>query len=59
MVRAQTVGVHPKFISMIRELIGERMGVVAERRALGAIQPCPDVCPVDCCLSGRPLKSLS
>lgn len=57
MVRAQTVGVHPKFISMIRELIGERMGLVAERRALGSLAPCPDICPADCCLSGRPQKA--
>ena len=57
MVRASTVGLHPKFISMIRELIGERMGLVAERRALGVLTPCPDVCPVNCCLSGRPQKA--
>lgn len=56
MVRAATVGVHPKFVSMIRELIGERMGLIAERRALGVLAPCPDVCPVDCCLSGRPSR---
>jgi ferrochelatase len=57
MVRAPTVGVHPKFVAMIRELIGERMGLVAERRALGVLASCPDVCPVDCCLSGRPQKA--
>lgn len=57
MVRAQTVGVHPKFISMIRELIGERMGLVARRRALGVLEPCPDICPADCCLPGRPQKA--
>lgn len=59
MVRAPTVGVHPKFVAMIRELIGERMGLVDQRRALGGLEPCPDVCPVDCCLSGRPQKPLS
>ncbi|HUY90008.1 MAG TPA: ferrochelatase [Pirellulales bacterium] len=54
MVRAATVGLHPKFIAMIRELIGERMGLVAERRALGVLELCPDVCPDDCCRSGFP-----
>ena len=31
MVRAGTVGVHPKFIAMIRELIAERMGLCVPR----------------------------
>ena len=35
MSRAKTVGVHPKFIGMIRELILERMTPGLERRALG------------------------
>src|ERR1700676_2816668 len=37
MVRAQTVGVHPKFIGMIRELIVERMTPGVQRRALGSL----------------------
>jgi ferrochelatase len=48
MVRAKTVGVHPKFIAMIHELIVERTDG-AERRALGSLGPRPDVCPEDCC----------
>lgn len=48
MVRAKTVGVHPKFIAMIRELILERTAG-AERRALGSHGPRPDVCAEDCC----------
>jgi len=48
MVRAGTVGVHPKIIAMIRELILERMGR-AERRALGRFPPAPDECAADCC----------
>ncbi|MGO9088905.1 MAG: ferrochelatase [Candidatus Sulfotelmatobacter sp.] len=48
MVRAKTVGVHPKFIAMIRELILERTAG-AERRALGSLGPRPDVCAEDCC----------
>src|SRR5260370_6301470 len=35
MTRGKTVGVHPKFIGMIRELIVERMNPGAERRAGG------------------------
>ncbi|MGP0019020.1 MAG: ferrochelatase [Candidatus Sulfotelmatobacter sp.] len=49
MVRAKTVGVHPKFIAMIRELILERMNPGAERRALGSLGPRQDVCEENCC----------
>ena len=52
MVRAATVGTHPEFIRMIRELIQERFDPTLPRRALGAYPPSHDVCPVDCCLSG-------
>jgi ferrochelatase len=58
MVRAKTVGVHPQFIGMIRELILERMSPGVERRALGSLGPRQDVCTQDCCpapqRSGRP-----
>jgi len=60
MVRAKTVGVHPTFISMIRELILERITPGAERRALGSLGPRPDVCAEDCCPApqrpGRPAE---
>jgi ferrochelatase len=46
--RAKTVGVHPKFIATIRELILERTSG-AEKRALGALGPRQDVCAEDCC----------
>jgi len=49
MVRAKTVGVHPRFVAMIRELIVERMTPNAERRALGSLGPRPDVCAENCC----------
>jgi ferrochelatase len=49
MVRAGTVGTHPKFVSMIRELIVERMGKTGERVAIGTLGPSHDVCPEDCC----------
>ncbi len=49
LTRAETVGTHPAFIAMIRELIEERMGRVTLRQALGKRGPSPDVCPPDCC----------
>jgi ferrochelatase len=49
MTRAKTVGVHPKFIGMIRELIVERMNAGTERRATGSLGPRADVCGEDCC----------
>ncbi|MGA2376308.1 MAG: ferrochelatase [Candidatus Sulfotelmatobacter sp.] len=52
MTRAKTVGVHPKFIGMIRELIVERMNPGSERKALGSLGPRADICAEDCC-SGR------
>jgi ferrochelatase len=51
MVRAATVGTHPRFVQMIRELIEERMSESPERLALGSLGPSHDVCPEDCCLS--------
>jgi ferrochelatase len=50
MQRAATVGVHPRFIRMIRELIVERIDGAAERPALGSLGASHDVCPADCCL---------
>jgi ferrochelatase len=48
MARAKTVGVHPKFIAMIRELILERTAGT-ERRALGSLGPRQDICEENCC----------
>jgi protoporphyrin/coproporphyrin ferrochelatase len=53
MERAGTVGTHPRFIRMIRELIVERIEGRSERPALGTLGPSHDVCQVDCCPSGR------
>ena len=52
MIRASTVGAHPQFVRMIRELILERMDADTPRRALGHFPPPHDVCPADCCLPG-------
>jgi protoporphyrin/coproporphyrin ferrochelatase len=58
MTRAKTVGVHPKLVSMIRELVLERTSPGTERRALGSLGPRRDVCAEDCCPApqrpGRP-----
>jgi ferrochelatase len=50
LVRAATVGTHPRFVRMIRELVEERMAPGADRPALGELGPSHDVCPIDCCL---------
>jgi len=57
LARAATPGTHPRFVSMITELVGERARGPApaggERpaapRALGVMGPGPDVCPEACC----------
>lgn len=48
MARAETVGAHPRFVGMIRELILERVAG-APRRAIGKFGPSHDECPADCC----------
>jgi len=50
MQRAATVGDHPRFVRMIRELIVERITDTADRPALGTLGPSHDECPADCCL---------
>jgi len=50
MVRAGTVGTHPRFVTMIRELIDERLTDTPNRLAIGTMGPSHDVCPTDCCL---------
>jgi len=49
-VRAQTVGTHPRFVRMIRELVQERLTANPSRLALGELGPSHDICPADCCL---------
>jgi protoporphyrin/coproporphyrin ferrochelatase len=48
MVRAATVGVHPRIIRMIRELIEERTNS-GPRLALGTLGARPDACAESCC----------
>lgn len=49
MTRAGTVGTHPEFVRMIRELILERVNEVPVRLASGALGPGRDICPDTCC----------
>ena len=48
--RAGTVGLDPRFVEMIRELVLERLED-APKRALGTRGPNWDACPVDCCFT--------
>jgi ferrochelatase len=48
MARAATVGTHPRFVQMIRELIMERMRGLPVQ-SVGPLPACPEVCASDCC----------
>jgi ferrochelatase len=54
MIRASTVGTHPTFVRMIRELILERMRPDSPRRFLGEREALPDDCIESCCPKGVP-----
>ncbi len=49
MVRSASVGTHPEFVTMLGELIRERLEPGQERRSIGMFGPRVDVCPADCC----------
>jgi ferrochelatase len=56
-VRAASVGTHPAFVSMIVDLIEERLAINTPRPAIGTYGPSHDLCPANCCLypqTGRP-----
>lgn len=48
--RVPTVGTNPRFVTMIRELITERIAADPQRLVLGNLPASHDVCPQDCCL---------
>lgn len=48
MQRSATPGCHPRFVTMIRKLVQERL-FEAPRECIGQFGPNHDVCPVDCC----------
>lgn len=50
MLRARTPEAHPRFVSMVRELIEERLDAAKPKLTLGLRGPKHDVCPGDCCL---------
>jgi protoporphyrin/coproporphyrin ferrochelatase len=57
MVRVPAVGVHPKFLQMIRELIEERLGL-SSPRAVGKYPASEDFCPAGCCPApARPVSA--
>lgn len=49
LLRAPTVGTHPRFVAGVRELIEERLVDGAPRLSLSALGPGPDACPPGCC----------
>jgi ferrochelatase len=49
--RASTVGAHPEFVRMIRDLVLERLDPSYPKQALGNRGPSHDVCPIGCCPS--------
>ncbi len=55
MVRAGTAGTHPRFVTMVRELIAERLHSDPARPVVGFLPAAPDRCAADCCpLPARP-----
>jgi protoporphyrin/coproporphyrin ferrochelatase len=54
--RVPSIGTHPQFVSMIRELIVERTTPDSPRLALGQFGPNHDVCPENCCLYPQPTR---
>ena len=57
-VRAHTLGTHPTYVDMVRQLVVERMSANPQRPYLGGRGPSQDYCAPDCCLSGRPAAAL-
>jgi ferrochelatase len=53
MERSKAAGNHPRVISMIRELIEERLYDGVEPRSVGRQGPAHPVCPGDCCMPIR------
>jgi protoporphyrin/coproporphyrin ferrochelatase len=49
MVRSKSAGNHPVMISMIRELVEERLSDDVTERATGDLGPSHHICPTNCC----------
>jgi ferrochelatase len=54
MIRAATVGTHPLFVRMLRELVEERLAGSTARAAIGEFPAWPDACLPDCCPGAVP-----
>jgi ferrochelatase len=52
LARAATPGTHPRFVSMITELVRERAGGQVPGAMLGTLQPSRDICRNECCPAG-------
>jgi ferrochelatase len=51
--RTPTPGTDPRFVTMVRELVRERLDLGCARRALSPLGPSWDVCAVGCCPAPR------
>ncbi len=49
MIRADTIGLTDGFVTMLRELIQERMTAHPQRPVLGTFGPHHEICSADCC----------
>jgi ferrochelatase len=56
-VRAATVSTSPAFVTMVRELVEERVPPFGPRRAEGIFGPWPDNCPDGHCPASAPMAS--
>ncbi len=62
LTRAATVGTHSQFVSMVRELVVERLENQTQRVAVGTMGPFPDTCAPHCCryeVTGRPPAAIA
>jgi ferrochelatase len=57
-VRASSVGIHPEFVSMIVDLIEERLATGTARPFVGTYGPSHDLCPANCCLYPQPSRPM-
>lgn len=49
MARAGTVGIHPRFVDMICQLIAERVSADVSPKSIGQYGPAWNACEMDCC----------
>ena len=56
--RAATPGTDPRFVTMVRELVRERLDPTRTRRHLGDL-PTWDHCPAGCCAVSRAQPALT